>query len=182
MGPQGSLYMYQSRGFQILPMMRLIFVIFFPQIKALFVLDYDMSFVVVFVLRNVPDPPTPLPFINKSLNDRVWVCSYPIIKLEKWSPNIPLVCVLFVSFISKNIKYQNQFALFFVGGGILFDCLSFLSLTQFQKKEAFLTQSCYGNMFITHFLYKPPHFLIMLVEICPYLLRKIFKSQSYSWM
>ena len=70
----------------------------------------------------------------------------------------------------------------FVGGGSMFDFLTFLGVTQLPKKGFFLTQSSFKNMFITHFLLKPTHFLKMLIEIRSFLLHKIFKSQNQSWM
>ena len=82
---------------------------------------------------------------------------------------------VFVSIFCTTTSNCNSF----VGGCIMFDYLSFLSLTHLQKEKICLAQSSSKNLFITHILSKTLHFLIILVEICSYLLHKIYRSQIF---
>ena len=90
---------------------------------------------------------------------------------------IILLCVLVRIFhkITSNRKI-------FVGGGIGFDCLRFLGLKQLPKKKKKKIKNpnqSSENVFITHFPFKGPHFLKMLVEIHSYFLHKMFKLHIF---
>lgn len=67
---------------------------------------------------------------------------------------------------------QVQNHKFIVGDGTMFDCVTYISWTQFQNECNYLHNWAPKNMFITSFLFKPPHLLEMLVKSCSYRLQK----------
>ena len=111
-------------------------------------------------------------------NSSSWGVHNPrgICKLEGWSSGIPFVCVC-LYYLYNNFKLH--FCCCWWSYCFLFSKFSYFNTTS--KQVFFLAQSNFKNLFIRHFLIKPPHFLKILAEIRSYLLHNFFKSQSCSW-